>query len=233
MTPLRKAVAARVDEAVVRLPSVGLGVLVPGGLIVTAAHCIKWPAEGNMSLSDSSVEEIRTADGRSIKTRTLAVEPIGDLAVLGELDGQASPEFFEANNAYDDFCSATKPLELAIHELDVGEPFDAYVFTHDKGIIPVRIRQNAIVAEHLWFDADQRILGGTSGGPVVTPDGRLLGIVHTVGDSRRPGHQEGCVGTAARVHLVAPLWLVRKMVPPVIREKLNKVLPEGRLRLGD
>ncbi len=63
-------------------------------------------------------------------------------------------------------------------------------FTHDKGIIAVRatcLPGEASIA----FQSDEAIEGGTSGSPVVTGNGRLLGVISNssavVGEKR-------CVG---------------------------------------
>jgi hypothetical protein len=63
-------------HAVVQIPSViGRGVLV-GEIILTAAHCINWSTEGGMVMGDYFVEEIETWDGKRLKVRPLAVEPV-------------------------------------------------------------------------------------------------------------------------------------------------------------
>lgn len=41
----------------------GQGVLVPGKLILTAAHCVTWDADGGMVLGDHYIEDITTANG--------------------------------------------------------------------------------------------------------------------------------------------------------------------------
>jgi S1-C subfamily serine protease len=216
--PLRAAVAARVAAAVVRLPRKGgQGVVVPGGFVVTAAHCIEWTAEGGMAAAlpdDYFVEEIVAADGRSLRVQPLAVEPVSDLAVLGALDEEHFPE---QADAFEDFCGTTEPVRLVTNEVDCFVRFAAYVFTHNKGIIPVQAGQWRRGAASLSIDADEKIDGGTSGGPVVTSAGRLLGIISKS-------------ASASRVHLAAPLWLVRQMVPRATRRRVDAALPPGRLR---
>lgn len=46
-----------------------------------------------------------------------AVEPVSDLAVLGNIDYQAFPD--EAK-AFDDFCNTTEPVPIALDEFRVG-----------------------------------------------------------------------------------------------------------------
>jgi S1-C subfamily serine protease len=199
MRSLRIAIETHVVRAIVHLPRLGgQGVLVPGGFVVTAAHCIGWTATGDMALGpDDYREEILAADGRRFTVTPYAVEPVSDVAVLGAVDGQRSPELADA---FEDFCAKTKPVPLEIDELVHRKPVTAYVFTHDKRVIPARATQWGVESAMLSIEADGAIKGGTSGGPVVTSNGRLLGIIS---DSRR----------ISRVHLAAPVWLVRQMVP--------------------
>ena len=97
---------------------------------MTAAHCIGRTAEGGMALGDYYIEEIVVADGRRLMASPLAVEPVSDLAVLGAVDSQ---ELGEEADAFEDFCSNTKPVRLATGELVHGVPISAYVFTRNKG----------------------------------------------------------------------------------------------------
>jgi S1-C subfamily serine protease len=73
----------RVEKATVRLTKKsGQGVIVPDGLILTAAHCIEWCCEGGMVLGDFFLEEIEFG-GQKIVAQVYAVEPVSDIAVLG------------------------------------------------------------------------------------------------------------------------------------------------------
>ena len=51
------------------------------------------------------------------------------------------------------------------------------------------------------------VLGGTSGGPVVTPDGRLLGVVSHVNEvSEGP-----CCGAIPLARLALPQWVLARI----------------------
>ena len=53
-----------VINATVRLDNLGgQGVLVPGGFILTAAHCIQWNGEVEMAMVDRFIESITTKSG--------------------------------------------------------------------------------------------------------------------------------------------------------------------------
>src|SRR5215813_1467096 len=113
----------------VRLPSRGgLGIIVTGldeypGFVVTAAHCIDWSAEGGMALGDYYTERIRTATGQNLIVQVRAVEPVADVAVLGALEDQGSPDA----EAFEAFCATIKPVPLAIRQYETDERFRAYV----------------------------------------------------------------------------------------------------------
>ncbi len=219
---LGDAVTGRVAGATVRLPRLGgQGVLVPGRFIVTAAHCIGWSAEGGMALGDDYVEEIVTADGRRLNVQVVGLEPVKDLAVLGIVDDQTSPYL----DAFEAFCDATVPVQLATDEFELFRPYGAHVFTHNKGVVTVSAKQCAPGAAVLAFTANESIDGGTSGGPVVMSNGRLLGVISSTYFA--PG-DTGCVGAIPRVHLAAPLWLVRQMIPRAIGKKLHATAPKAQ-----
>ncbi|MGH7267688.1 MAG: hypothetical protein ACREMB_22960, partial [Candidatus Rokuibacteriota bacterium] len=117
------------------------------------------------------------------------------------------------------------PVRLAIEEFEVSVPVPAYVFTHDKGVIEVRVEQTAPASQVLWLQADAHIEGGTSGGPVVTRDGRLRGIISHSGSVLGETRSDGSI---PRVHLTAPLWLVRQMVSRGTRRTLDAAIRPAR-----
>ena len=211
----------RVTQAIVRLRDLGgRGVLVPGNLIVTAAHCIGWDTSGGLTLyGDDYREAVEAADGRVFKVTPLAVEPVADIAILGAVDSQRSPDEAEA---FENFCRTTQPVRLAIEHIDPSKPFGAFVFTHDKGVIPIEVQRMVLDDPGLRIRAEVRIEGGASGSPVVTERGSLLAVVSNVSFVESDA---GCVGPIALVHQSAPVWLVRRMVDSTIRELLDKALP--------
>jgi len=185
----------------------GQGVLVPGQLIVTAAHVVSWSAEGGMALGDRYVEEMQVGR-RTLKVATLAVEPVADIAILGALDGQASPKDADAFEA---FCEATAPVPICTADFPPFAPFPVHVLTHTGRWVAGRAQQCAVNAPTLVIETSEGIEGGTSGGPVVTDDGLLLGVSSWFGG---PTDESGREGDVPRLHLIAPGWLLRKMVDP-------------------
>ncbi len=196
---------AKIEAATVRFPRKdGQGVLVPGQMIVTAAHVVSWSTEGGMALGDYYIEEIK-AGSCIFKVQPLAVEPVTDIAVLGALDGQVFPDEAEA---FEEFCESTAPVSICTVDFPWHSPFPVHVLTHTGRWVSARATQWGVDDSVLSIEASEGIEGGTSGGPVVTNDGLLLGVVSTVGG------EPPRTGMIPRVHLAAPVWLVRRMVDP-------------------
>jgi len=187
----------RVEAATVRFRRWGgQGVLVPGRLIVTAAHVIQWSAEGHMALREF-VEEIE-AGGRRLRITPMAVEPVADIAVLGALDDQA---YLDDAEAFEAFCESTAPVPLCTGDAS-GR---VHVFTHTgrwvAGHYPAGAWEKAEASRfrrmhgndpRLFIATDEPIEGGTSGSPIVTEGGLLVGVM-SVGqytEGKRPDRGE-------------------------------------------
>ncbi len=89
---MTKAETKRVIDATVRVDGMlGQGVLVHGGFILTAAHCINWKVDGGLALGDHYVEVVSAKSGKHLSVGVVTADPVSDIAVLGSLDDQ---EFF-------------------------------------------------------------------------------------------------------------------------------------------
>jgi hypothetical protein len=199
---MTKAETARVFNATVRLDDKGgQGVLVHGGVILTAAHCIKWSGEGGMALGDYSVENVTTKSGAHLKVGPWAADPVSDIAVLGSLDNQ---EFFDECMAVEQWCEATAPVPLANITPRYRVPVRGQVLTHrDEWIGAKIVRWGQSLSSGVSVEADDRIEGGTSGGPVVDSSGRLVGVVSWFSEVAAG---EKCSGSIPMAHLALPRW---------------------------
>ena len=71
----------------------GQGVLVTGGMILTAAHCLWFTTEGaQMAMDEYHVENILARNGACLRAATLAVDPVSDIAVLGWSNNTSTPK---------------------------------------------------------------------------------------------------------------------------------------------
>ena len=205
---LRKAIREKVAAAMIRTETPrgrGQGVLVPGELILTAAHCLEWTHTGAMVLGDYFPQTIR-AGGKKLNTSPLAIEAVSDVAVLGPFD---APECSADYDKFIAFCESTEPIELWLDDPEPRKPFPVYVFTHTRTVVKATAKLMNPHAYTLYVEASEQIKGGTSGGPVVAEDGRLLGVVHSFSKKARGK----CDGGVSRPHLTVPPWLLRRMNP--------------------
>jgi S1-C subfamily serine protease len=200
----------KIARATVRFPGKGgQGVIVPGGMIVTAAHVVNWDVTGQMAqLWDSLYWEDVEIGGRSVKAQVYAVEPVADVAVLGAPDDQAHADVAEAFEAC---LESIKPVPICTKDFPLGEPFAVYIRAHTGDWIKGQAVQRGVNAQYLGITPEGDIKGGTSGSPVVTAQGLLVGVISRAG---------GAVGeptsfsVVPRLHLTAPGWLIRRMRDP-------------------
>lgn len=194
---------ADVAAATVRLVDKGgQGVLVTGDIIVTAAHCINFETDGSMVLGKHFIHNIETESGK-LKAVPLAVEPVSDVAFLGAPDDQVFPKEAEEFNK---FCSAKKPVPLCLDEFVLDQGFRVHIYTHECKWITGTAILCKEGAEHLWIEAEEQIVGGTSGGPIVNESGELVAIASHF--SVVNGVMKSS-GIEPRPHLALPVWVSR------------------------
>jgi hypothetical protein len=213
---LGAAARKRVAAATVRVGDGGQGVLVPGGLVLTAAHCISWSGTGRMALGEHFVESVRTKSGASFRLGPIAVEPVADIAVLAGLDNQV---FFDDADAFEAWHEGTDPLPLSAGferwcgagKDGVLQKFNVHVLTHTGKWVDGHASRVFVSwwkpGATVGINMRQPIRGGTSGGPVVDDAGALVGVVSFSSEVKR-GPCEGGVPYAAQA---LPRWVLDRI----------------------
>lgn len=190
----------RIREAVVQLPKLqGKGVLVTGGFVLTAAHCLEWSGDGGMALVDH-LARVETPSGASFMLRVAAVDLVADIAALVAPDNQQFP----------DDCEAFERWQDSVREVDLSLEFDKWCARLLPAGETVRFAVSCLTQEGVWqrgylqrnapgqlcapshqmtFIAP--ITSGTSGGPIVDGNGDLVGIVSNAAHARADGTTEG------------------------------------------
>jgi S1-C subfamily serine protease len=206
---LRKRFRERTLAATVRLSNLGgQGVLVPGGFILTATHCIEWNGDGRMALGDYFVEKLETQDGRKLLASVYAAEPVTDMAVLGAMDNQ---EAAEHSLAFDRFTEEVPGVPVFFGLMPYGEAIPAYVLSHKKEWIAATVTRYGTPREPhgtLCLAAPAGIECGTSGGPVVNKDGRLLGVISHGTDA---GREKGTDEFLPSPSMALPRWIADRI----------------------
>lgn len=201
---LSRKIQEMVSNATVKiLKSGGQGVLVKGNFIVTAAHCIEAKYDGSMVLGDYFIEEIETIHGK-LKVTPWAIEPVKDIAILGSLDDQT---FYDESNQFEEFCEKVKPISLFLDQLKHYQHFPIYIYSHEKKWIKGKATNWWIYKDFpmIGIETEKNIKGGTSGGPIVNEQGKLVAVVSNAGGPIGI-HR---LGRAPRPHLALPVWISR------------------------
>lgn len=203
------AIRQRVVAATVRLPGKGgQGVLVPGGLILTAAHCVKWYATGGMALGDPCVEEVVTKAGKTLLACVCAVEPVADIAVLEAPDDQV---FFDDAETFDAFVEETAPVLVSGDDFRLEQGVPVHVLTHRGSWVKGTATRYGMHVDppnaRVFVKTEGDIEGGTSGGPIIDDAGRLVGVVSFASGSEGRTRK----GAFPRPHLALPTWILRRI----------------------
>jgi hypothetical protein len=196
----------------------GRGVLVSGQLILTAAHNVIAALEHRaplpldealigLGLGDHVTIEIETTHGR-LYVAPYAIEPVADIAVLGALDNQV---FYDEADAYEAWCEATVPVRLSWDALPSLPPVRACILTHHGTWLAGTVEQGGPRAHGLMLHFPDGIESGTSGAPVVTAQGVLVGLVSQAGGTESDALHKGREGYAPRPHLTLPRWLAQQV----------------------
>jgi serine protease Do len=169
----------------------GSGVLIEGGLILTAAHVVQT----------ANLVMVKFYDGQEIFGRVIGSSPQADVAIV-VLDSVPKdvPELPLGNS------DGTRTGDDIIV---VGAPY-GLAYTLTKGIVSGRsaLDQNASnLNEVEFFQTDASINQGNSGGPMFDMDGKIIGIVSSI--LTQSGGFEG-IGFAATANIAKSVLLDKK-----------------------
>jgi len=143
-------------------PEFGSGVIIdPAGVVLTNHHVV----------AGAESVEVTLADGRKLLCRDIRRDPRSDLAIIKLPAGGPYPflEFADSD-----------AVEVGDRVLAVGSPFGlAGSVTH--GIVSGKSRNNLHLNEHEDFlQTDAAVNPGSSGGPLVDLDGRIVGLTAAI-----------------------------------------------------
>ncbi len=193
---------ARVAAATIALPEAGgQGVLVPGGLVLTVAHALPWEGHGGMALGDYHLVTVKPKNGSPFRLSIYCVEPVSDIAVLGEPDTQV---FSQDAQMFDAFRESTASIGVSARDFEPFAHVPVHVLTHHGTWLEGKGIDMPSPDGCGWLEGKEQIEGGTSGGPVVDDTGLLIGLVSWFAEGSESLVRDGRM---PRPHRALPSWL--------------------------
>lgn len=184
--PIEQAMA-RAAAATVRHRDSGLGVLVPGGYVLTAAQCIRDDALSYIIQGDCCPELFTAADGRALLLSPAAVELREDVAALQSLDSQSAYNEAGYNHAeaFEQWANSTAPVPVSRRTRQRGKDFAVHALRQDG----VWRSGMAEVWDHGHGYSLLLVLEGldedSMGGPIIDDEGELVTVAPFGGDEDR------------------------------------------------
>jgi S1-C subfamily serine protease len=164
----------------------GRGFIVEAGCaryVATAGHCLPKlpPAASFTGAGEKTYAVFGYRDGN--EAECVFADPVSDLAILGAPDSQ---EFPEAAELWERVVMGERRTVLAIGDVADGDP----VYIPAKWSNDRTHRATArVIGRALWIECPTSVLkGGMSGSPILSADGRAVGVFTT---SSRPGRMHG------------------------------------------
>jgi serine protease Do len=168
----------------------GSGFLIdPAGVVLTCSHVVE----------DADLVEVRLADGRRFVTRDIRSDARTDVALL-RLDAKVALPALELGES--------AAAEIGDRVLAVGAPF-GLAGSVTAGIVSGKGRSLRVNQYEDFVQTDAAINPGNSGGPLISLEGKVIGINSAI-KSKSGGFQG--------VGLAISSDLVRSVVPSLLRD---------------
>ncbi len=182
----------------------GQCVLVEGGRILTAAHCLHYPHENSVSyfftglaMGDRLTNKVY-GDKGLLLAEVLSFDPISDIAALGSYDS------YKEQIAFDDFLDRVQPVKLLRDRPEPFKAFPVWILTNTKQWVDGMATYYS--GRGFAFETKTEIPSGTSGGPIVNKRGELVGVVSHGATS--PAKTGLYTSSAPLMPLALPAWLL-------------------------
>jgi hypothetical protein len=180
---------ARYKSAIITVGD-GRGFVVNAGrdrCIITAAHCL--PSLPLAHLMSQTEERTYTnlvsaiGDNKKITVECLFADPVGDIAILGEPDGES---LYDECDRYREFAEAISPIKIRkSRKANSGEK--VWVLDLAGKLLPATVTEvlpRKFLLSGVTFD------GGMSGSPVLSDDGFAVGLAAISEDDERNTDQQ-------------------------------------------
>jgi len=188
------------EKAIVYLPvKGGRGVLIPGEMILTAAHCISCNCSSRMTLNEDNPVKVLIKQ-KPLLLNVIFVDPVSDIAVLGALT-----EYDDNVKYFLNYCDSTKPFKLGKPHYQPFEYFTVKVYNKNKQWVEAAAQLTNSHSHKLSLNVPVQIEPGASGGPIINDNLQLVSIVSNCTTSG------GFHGSSPLPHLTLPKWILQNL----------------------
>ena len=164
-----------------------------------------------MALGGRPPEPIETAEGQTFGTSVYAVEPVTDIAVLGQIDGQSGPAKEQSGHmddqraanvgaqeadAFDKFAANVPGLRRFTDLPLLRKSMPVWIRTRTAGWIAGKVQHGGLTgtpdSARVMLNTTMRIEAGTSGGLVVDRRGQSGCVLSSSGAASQFGRRKAC-----------------------------------------
>ncbi len=163
-------------------PRSGVGsgsIISQDGYILTNNHVIE----------EASSVSVQLADGREFEAEIIGSDPLSDIAVI-KIDAEDLPTIGFGDSDY---------LQIGETVIAIGNPFGLSL-TVTMGIVSAKGRDVGVADYEDFIQTDAAINPGSSGGPLINLEGKLVGV-NTAIFSRNGGYQG--IGLAVPINMAS------------------------------
>jgi hypothetical protein len=204
-------ISKEASQFMVQVTKAGRGFVVqgtPDKYVVTAAHCAPWvpearPADIGERTYRGVIGPLGTEEPK-IWAECLFIDPVSDIAVLGPPDEETVYGQWEA---YGEFTEQRVPLSMRRAD-DLEEA--CFLALDEQRCFRCKIHA---AKSGLWItDAEEPLLGGMSGSPILGGDDKVIGVFcrSTGAAANRENHREGGPNPGLAN---LPGWLLEELSP--------------------
>lgn len=210
---LNEQASEKIEAATVRVGSdqyEGLGVLVPGGLILSSASFANVMPTMDGDQTPWSREQLQPVlceprDGESFRAQIVALDTLAGLMVLDRCDRE---EYEDCADLYEAFANGTEPVPVRTEPLPLLEMFEAFVLGRNGEWLSCSAEERG---EDVWIGTAETVPPGSLGGAVVDSEGAVIGIIKAFGQFGKPQGIAGWYGMGVGVPGCLPVWVAKQM----------------------
>ena len=181
----------------------GMGFITDFGEIITAAHCLpRLPDPADLGFDPIAVT-VRTLDGKFETTWLVQyADVVGDVALLTQQTVFSKRLSDRKREEAERLIESGYGLPIRRRNPEFDAQENVWLYTVDRRWIQARLHTLGLLPHH-EMEAPEEVKSGTSGSPVLSASGEVIGIITSSNEMPTP---IGCKATMACLATTLPVW---------------------------